>query len=399
MNPLVLKRKHIEIIAESDGDGDDGNHDGGGGGEQKKVVPPTTTVRTIPGWEPITNHESFEQRAVHGLPGLRNVYVRECGGGGDCLFYAVAVGYHLALDPTLSRNDIRLHKLQWMEEARDWAARGISPANIDGIVKAYQSEWFAHRTWKKYVGTDSPFHAWPENPSTWDPSVWGGEVEYKFGNTNDIPQEVRGKVVRDTLSLQGIVAKFLDIHHPQFLYSKAAKEFFQTHPVESTTWTETEKRQWAARLFKTHAFQTIVRTRGNTFRGDENALDWMIQGNSMNRRIGFIILNDNGTMTCTFFPSNRRMDEYMLLFNIDQTHWQLVGIWDDAKQQMRSVFPADHLPDIVFQLWKSDCVASAREAKEVDPWHPFYTRVRPPLPPSSSSIITPPPKWDPMALS
>jgi hypothetical protein len=325
-------------------------------------------------WQPLLEvsgkwRQRYDSR---GPESLTQICVRECGAGGDCLFYAVAIGYQLWENPNLTTEEIEIQSDTWMLEAREWAASGITAKNVRGILKQYQTEWFADYVWRQKLGQRSPWNIWPSNEDTWKPYIWGGTFSYTFPDNELVPDAWKKQKVTTTFDPPQLAQQFLDINHPKFRMTRAAQK---TMPPGLT---EEKQKQYSAQMFQASAFREIVKTAGEKFRGDEQALEWMIQGTNPihDKKVGFIILSDVGRMNCAFYPSHTFQDFYMVLYNLHHSHWQLAGISDTVNGAPRSVFRATEIPDVLETVWVQDCIVKAQDVQEMQPNHPMRRKAK-----------------------
>jgi hypothetical protein len=78
--------------------------------------------------------------------------------------------------------------------------------------------------------------------------------------------------------------------------------------------------------------QAIVRTNGNTFQGTDVVLRWLVEKDQMfnQLRIGFIIFSTFGPGYTTIINEDYA-ENFILLFNHANTHWQLVNIVNEKQ--------------------------------------------------------------------
>lgn len=355
-------------------------------GKSQKMPPPREVSEPLskrakvlpslcqPPWQPLIS-VSMKWRhryETQGPEALNQICLRECGAGGDCLFYVVGIGYHLWQNPNLTKEAISQNSEQWMLEARAWAASGIHANNIDRILKPYQTEWFQDFVWRSKVGQRSEYTVWPAFAETWKPQMWGGTFSYTFPDTASVPEELRQTAVTRVFRPPEKARPYLEPNHPQFQMLKKAQE---TMPVDLD---EKEQRDYAVRMFKAVSLQKVVQTAGEKFRGDADALEWMTLGQNpvSNKKLGFIIISSEGKIVCTFYPSNTFMEYYMILYNYHHHHWQLAGIADDKSRTPRSVFKATEIPRVLQTVWVQDCISKKRDVLELPPQHPMLLQAQ-----------------------
>jgi len=294
-----------------------------------------------------------------------NLVIQECGAGGDCLFYVISRGFHLWKFP----NEVQSLSLRQftMKQARGWAASYITPDNVDSILELYSREWFTDHVWKTRVKQRYPYASWYTSDATWKPYLFGGTFEYKFANDNSVPAKFRGTVVTEHFKPTSEAERFLDPSRQDFKYF--------TTSIPPTLTTEQEKRKYSVAAFKTLVMQTIVKTCGEKFRGDDRTLEW-ISSSSLSpiykNNMGFIVLNDLGTINSSLYPNDRFVDKYMLLFNSHNHHWQLVGVKDNNTSAVHSVFDRNNIPTIIQQTWVNNYILAPGDVKEMDSQHPMF---------------------------
>jgi hypothetical protein len=332
------------------------------------------TSRCQPPWRSLIESSSkWRQRyETKGPDTLDQICVRECGAGGDCLFYAVAIGYHLWENPDLSTQQIAQQSQEWMLEARKWAASGVTPNQIEAILKKYQKEWFEDYVWRTKIGRQAPWNRWPPYPETWKPYIWGGTFSYTFHNTQDVPEEWQLKTETKTFVAPDKAIQFLDPTRDDFKLSRRAQN---TMPANLTP---EEQAAYSVKVFKTTAFQEVIKTAGEKFRGEGETLEWMTQGNNpiQANKIGFIILSDLGHVTCEFYPVNPIMDYYMILYNQNHYHWQLAGISQNENNPPRSVFRATEIPQVLQTVWVQDCIIRRQDHINLPQNHPMLLQAQ-----------------------
>ncbi len=306
-----------------------------------------------------TSHAWRTRFQTGDFPGLANVCTRECGGGGDCLFHAIARGFHMYMHPGDELPQVLVTPA--MMDVRRWAASFLTADNIEDILKVYGREWFTDLQWKTQLKRRYPYESWSQSPDSWSPSAFGGTHEYKFPSDESIPAEWRGKTVTQTFPFTAKSAPFLDVTHPDF-------QLFQPETIPAHITAEADRRNYSARHFKAWVLRQAVMTRGEKFRGDDRTLEWLVNGNTplRDRDMGFIVLSSLGQVNCSLYPS-RIVSRYMLLYSMHNAHFQLLGVSSDVPgEPVQCVFEADAIPLVIQQLWVADCVHSAAEVAEME---------------------------------
>ena len=62
---------------------------------------------------------------------VSNVCLRECGGGGDCMFYAISAAMHIGFPRDSTVFPYEQDDKERMQTARDWFAKSINESNVD----------------------------------------------------------------------------------------------------------------------------------------------------------------------------------------------------------------------------------------------------------------------------
>jgi len=287
-------------------------------------------------WVSVSKASAAWKARIPQQPAVNNICVRECGGGGDCMFYAVSAGYALAHGKT--PQEIREQSQVLMKQARKWLADSITPDNVSNFVHFYQQEKYSSEMNGQYGGEEF----WPDDSATWKPEIFGSDRDLVFR----VPHTRPPQTLKHRYSPSPETAKFLDINHPQFQYFPGL--------VFPPGLSDRQKQLLSANTLKSTVVKALVQKTGYAFQGDTEALKYMVEGDVLKRAsIGFIILSNHGYADCVTYPEREPRDKYIILYHLGY-HWQLAGIAND-KNQVQVVFPRAALPEIVSQLYMRDC--------------------------------------------
>ena len=358
------------------------------------VQPPRPSIPG--GWLPLISVDrSWEARVAEPAlsDALGTVHVQECGADGDCMFHAVAVGLHLWQHPELNGVSTLTpaeHR-ELMMRMRKYASWFVTPSNVNNILQIYGNEWFADYQWRKQLSRPNPWATWPRARETWSPHRFGGTFSYRFPDDESIADEWRKRTVTETFAPIPSAARFLDPAHPDFKYVTTVFPEAGHDDDDDDKDNEDKKKDYSARLFKTHGVRRAIQTAGEVFRGDDNVLDWLVHAVSEDPQtpgaevnllrqhdIGFIVLSDLGRMNCAFYPVDRIAAHYMLLYNLHHRHWQLGGVQQsqESGSSMQCVFSATDIPRILQKIYAEDCITRRQDVDELGSNHPMYTEAR-----------------------
>lgn len=302
--------------------------------EEMSPPEPSSESKTVCGpfpWVPaVKASKGWASRAQNRpVPNLHTLCFRECGAGGDCMFYSIAAGFKMfkGEDPrTLTKAD--------MLRARKWLADSITANNVNHFVHEYQKEKYG-----SYMTTKEGFKnaaTWSKDKQTWSPDI--------LGSTQDLVY--RGVPYR--YPIHPSMRTMLDVDDPNFQVAPQ----YQYNP----NWSAAQIRQHSANSVKADAVKLIVQKPGWVYQGDDLALEYMVKGNNPihDNRIGFMLLSAHGQISCEWITDNGDADYYMLLLNLPG-HWQLAGV-AIGPNKVQSVFPASALPELLNVLYIDDCM-------------------------------------------
>lgn len=254
-------------------------------------------------WLNIIARDTWKTRAAE-MPELLRLCKLECGGHGDCLFHSIA----RALSQSFGENITFQH-------VRDWAASAITPENVDHYLKKYLNE---------------------------------EETGWRLALDQYHKRRQQGKLSRQEMKEGPMIsARFLP---GEWVPSNLVKTEAAQRGVED----------------RAAILQLIMRTPGNVHRGDDITLELLTRGRLPFGNIGYIVLVDNGTISCAVHDvrdrTGRRItDYYILLYNFEDSHWQLAGLLmpEGYDPPVRSVFRVDELPRVITDLFTADCLSDA----------------------------------------
>ena len=211
------------------------------------------------------------------------VVIRECGGGGDCLFYTLARGITTVSNP----QPITVAKM------RSIVAEGM---DLD------------------YVLEKLPYYTELENQ-------------------------------RNEYTIRGLVKNAVGVS------VEAIHDHLYKHRLSESSLAR-EKTKYKKLL---PAFQELVRTTGPSYQGTESDLMRLASSDSdLFRHIGYMILDSRLRSVCQLIFVDEKTTHLMLLFNIQDYHWMLVGIRGKG-EQVRTLFEIADLPGEIAKIWKMQC--------------------------------------------
>jgi hypothetical protein len=156
--------------------------------------------------------------------------------------------------------------------------------------------------------------------------------------SKDLDLSVAGlrKIAADQFESDPTQARAWLLEHGIQLYwdTPFFREIMQTHDLEA----------YGARGVVS-AFASAVRTRGQTFWGDDAVLTWLTQSPAL-KSVAYVILSSTGKVHCQVFAHEPVSDttHAMVLWNQPGLHWQLVGFED---RKLPFLFPVHKVPPVV----------------------------------------------------
>ena len=316
--------------------------------EEEKRVENKSMCGPIPWYSVTTNNKPWQNR-VDLLPDVTNICFRECGQGGDCMFYSIAYSYLTEIEGETCPSDAcpSLHKP--MKEVRKWLANSVTMDNVDEFIHYYQQEKFA--TEQNIQRGRYEYLSWPNTedyPETWNPFIFPTTrpLIYTIPNT-------RGEKIQHSIKVESLgekKRKYFDPNYKNFAYFNSALT-----PEELKGMTEIQKRRYSAKKITVATVRNQIEQEGWVFQGDSTALTYLAQGDNPIRTnsIGFLILSNQGHVQCDIIPEHQVRDHYMLLYHVGG-HWQLAG-FALQKDQVRSIFRRQELPTVFRILYNQDC--------------------------------------------
>jgi len=263
----------------------------------------------------------------------------ECGGGGDCMFHAIAHG--------ISQGFPELIPPEWKAKRdksgliRKWLAESLTNANIERFLETYQLEQLRSRL----PETVPALRTWATHPETWNPLGLGATKDLTNGN------RIAPKVIVKAYDIPSNIQALLN---PKFIQRQDSCDPNHKFPPENLS--DWEKKLWIRRQNLVCVIQKVVQKPGFVFQGDDEALEYLSKGNTPLKQysIGFWILDSRTGPECRSFPSDEPRKYYMLLIH-SPGHWQLGGL-ADKEHQVRIVFERDQLPAVLTHLFKHSCM-------------------------------------------
>lgn len=327
------------------------------------TLPPLATHCPVP-WQSLTLQKAWRARYVSRTPDpdLPHVCVRECGGGGDCLFYAISTGLYLS--EHTPEEFAKESAKSLMASARCWLARSITADNVEFFLKSYLQE-YANSTKLKYT-------SWPTHPQTWNPSDFGGTVTLQIPATANQPRRT------ETVNYPPKYA----LMNPELVKVKisgAGKQITE-EPLSSNA----NKKQ-IAQHNKACLVRAVIQVPGYKYQGDDISLRFLTAYDNAQsdiplaeckenpiyqKRIGFVILSTTGQINCELIEDEQRpAQQFMILYNVGSYHWQLIGMSTAGTKQVRTLFSRNQLPAVVKNLYAQDCLLAD---EKLDETHPMY---------------------------
>lgn len=312
---------------------------------------PWVSIMTRKGWAAA---QQLEFR-----PNLQNVCVRECGGEGDCLFYALGTAYAMSENRLLSPQQ----NYEQMLQVRKWLAESLTTRNIEDFLHQAQQEKF---TSQENVKRNIPGF-WPTDAATWKPDSYGStrDLKYDIPGTSrleripgtDRNRHVMGQQITYRYPFPPHMARKLDINHPNF-------EFYPGF-VKPPGLSERDARILARNKILLAAVRQDVRTPGWTYPGDSDTLKYIVQSPQFRtKNLGVLVIEDvdpkdlkeNKYYTgvdCFVYPFDEPRDRYIFLFHL-RGHWQLAG-YAVANNAVQVIFPRQEIPYVLRKLYKDKC--------------------------------------------
>lgn len=312
---------------------------------ESKQAPPGAIASSMCGptpWISITQANPL-WKARNAAAGDHNTYgnvcVRECGGGGDCMFHAIATVMFIAFgasEPHLFPHNTPQGRMQTV---RGWMADSVTVDNVREFLHGYQQEKFSSEM-NRARGLPG---SWPTDPATWNPDVFGTSRPLVYHDA-----KTKKDIHRTFQSPQH--AKLMDPHHPQFKLADG---------VQFPDWLPAEMRpEYSANWLRMMVVQALIKSTGYTFQGDTQALEHLVKSRHTplwRHSIGFLVLTSAGTIDCLIYPHDETRDYYAILYWLGN-HWILGGI-AVAPNTVQSLFPRRELPQVIRQLFTEDCGA------------------------------------------
>jgi hypothetical protein len=324
---------------------------------------PWVSIMSRPGWAAALRSES--------RPNMQNVCIRECGGEGDCLFYALGTAVAMSEDRLLDAQN----SYQQMLEMRKWLAKSLNTDNIEDFLYNAQLE--------KYQSEQSVKHGdpgfWPTEAVTWKPDYFGSTryLEYSIPGTGGM--DVIPGVSQRAIMAQKIRYKYpfprgwetkLDIDHPNFVFA----ESFVRPPNMSERRARIESRN----KLLLNAVRKTIQTPGWTYPGDSDTLRYIVQSPGFRtRNLGILVIDDvslqelrenNNNYTgvdCEVYPRDEPRDLYVLLFHLPG-HWQLAG-YAESQNEVQILIPRQDIPYVLRKLYKDKCAGMPGNLYDMTP--------------------------------
>jgi len=286
-------------------------------------------------WAPLLNQPYKQATALYS----ESLCYVECGGGGDCMFHAIAHG--------ISQGFPELIPPEWKAKRdksgliRKWLAESLTNANIERFLETYQLEQLRSRL----PETVPALRTWATHPETWNPLGLGATKDLTNGN------RIAPKVIVKAYDIPSNIQALLN---PKFIQRQDSCDPNHKFPPENLS--DWEKKLWIRRQNLVCVIQKVVQKPGFVFQGDDEALEYLSKGNTPLKQysIGFWILDSRTGPECRSFPSDEPRKYYMLLIH-SPGHWQLGGL-ADQEHQVRIVFERDQLPAVLTHLFKHSCM-------------------------------------------
>ena len=313
---------------------------------------PWVSIMTRSGW-------AAAQRSEF-RPNMQNVCIRECGGEGDCLFYALGTAYAMSEDRLLDPQQ----NIEQMRQVRKWLAQSLTTRNIEDFLHQAQQEKF---TSQENVRRKLPGF-WPTDAVTWKPDMYGSTRDLKYtipgtSGLETIPgtnrqRHVMGQQITYRYPFPPHMAQKLDVDHPQFQYYAG----FVRPPGLS----DRQARIYSRNKILLAAVRKDVQTTGWTYPGDSDTLKYIVQSPEFRaKNLGVLVINDvtlaelkdnNNYFTgldCFVYPFDEPRDKYIFLFHL-RGHWQLAG-YAVANNAVQVLFPRQDIPYVLRKLYKDKC--------------------------------------------
>lgn len=316
-------------------------------------------------WYSVTTYSPQWQQRKTNLPDVENICFRECGKGGDCMFYSIAYSYVTEVKGEICPSSTCPSLKEPMKQVRKWLANSITMDNVDDFIHHYQQEKFS--TEQNIRHGFREFLSWPnlnDFPETWDPYIFptSRPLRYNVPNTGGkqkVTKEILFTAEFNKRKQQGNALlselpekkrKYMDPTYDKFQLFQSALT-----PEELEGKSIYEQKLYSAQKIKEATVRTFVQKEGWVFQGDTTTLEYLAQGDNPIRdnSIGFLVISNRGAVQCDIIPTGAVRDHYMLLYHVGG-HWQLAGFADE-KDQVHSIFARGQLPEVFRQLYNQDC--------------------------------------------